>query len=182
MPDQGGPDRPDYKVYKSRPGLLSRLRAPDVASLRDRGLGILMTDHNVEGMTAENGDFWIPLAQPYGRFVSEMFEPQRYPEVKLVSGRDIVRPYDVSAWTLPLMMGVEIERRGNVTRMLGPARPRARSLRGRGARPSGPRRTRPAARAAGGTGQSVPSPRRWARRPCARADGRSRTLPASAAG
>jgi LCP family protein required for cell wall assembly len=31
-----GPDRPDYKVYKSRPGLLSRLRAPDVASLRDR--------------------------------------------------------------------------------------------------------------------------------------------------
>jgi LCP family protein required for cell wall assembly len=36
MPDQGGPDRPDYKVYKSRPGLLSRLRAPDVASLRDR--------------------------------------------------------------------------------------------------------------------------------------------------
>jgi anionic cell wall polymer biosynthesis LytR-Cps2A-Psr (LCP) family protein len=36
MPDQGGPDRPDYKVYKSRPGLLSRLRAPDVAPLRDR--------------------------------------------------------------------------------------------------------------------------------------------------
>jgi len=36
MPDQGGPDRPDYKVYKSRPGLLSRLRAPDVSSLRDR--------------------------------------------------------------------------------------------------------------------------------------------------
>jgi LCP family protein required for cell wall assembly len=36
MPDQGGPDRPDYKVYKSRPGLLSRLRAPDVAALRDR--------------------------------------------------------------------------------------------------------------------------------------------------
>jgi LCP family protein required for cell wall assembly len=37
MPDQGGPDRPDYKVYKSRPGLLSRLRAPDVASLRKPG-------------------------------------------------------------------------------------------------------------------------------------------------
>jgi hypothetical protein len=39
-----------------------------------------------------------------------MFERQDYPEVKLVPGRDIVRPYDVSAWTLPLMMGVEVER------------------------------------------------------------------------
>jgi LCP family protein required for cell wall assembly len=30
------PERPDYKVYRSRPGLLSRLRAPDLATLRDR--------------------------------------------------------------------------------------------------------------------------------------------------
>ena len=50
---------------------------------------------------------YVPLAQPYGRFVNEMLSAQRYPEVKLVPGKDIVRPYDVSAWTLPLMMGVE---------------------------------------------------------------------------
>ena len=30
------PERPDYKVYRSRPGLLSRLRAPDLATLRER--------------------------------------------------------------------------------------------------------------------------------------------------
>jgi hypothetical protein len=53
---------------------------------------------------------WIPLAQPYGRFVTEMLTPQRYPEVKLPTGRDIVRPYDVAAWSLPLMMGVTVER------------------------------------------------------------------------
>jgi len=37
--DPGRPERPeppDYKVYRSRPGLLSRLRKPDVGSLRDR--------------------------------------------------------------------------------------------------------------------------------------------------
>jgi len=38
--DQGRPDeqggRPDYKVYKSRPGLLSRLRSTDLDSLRER--------------------------------------------------------------------------------------------------------------------------------------------------
>jgi hypothetical protein len=49
------------------------------------------------------------LAQPYGVFVREMLEPQRYPEVKLVAGPDIVRPYDVAAWSLPLMMGVTVE-------------------------------------------------------------------------
>jgi hypothetical protein len=34
--EQGPPERPDYKVYRSRPGLLSRLRAPDLATLRER--------------------------------------------------------------------------------------------------------------------------------------------------
>jgi hypothetical protein len=73
-------------------------------------LAALMQEHGVEVRQAADGDVWIPLAQPYGRFVAEMFERQDYPEVKLVAGRDIVRPYDVSAWTLPLMMGVEVQR------------------------------------------------------------------------
>ena len=85
-------------------------------------LARLMNEHNVEVYTTSNGDFWIPLAQPYGKFVSEMFETQRYPEVKLVSGREIVRPYDVSAWTLPLMMGVKVER-GTVPEGLARYRP-----------------------------------------------------------
>jgi hypothetical protein len=73
-------------------------------------LARLMEEHGVEVKVADNGDVWIPLAQPYGKFVNEMFTEQRYPEVKLVAGKDIVRPYDVTAWTLPLMMGVTVER------------------------------------------------------------------------
>jgi hypothetical protein len=69
----------------------------------------LMAEHGVELRSAANGDVYVPLAQPYGPFVREMFARQRYPEVKLVPGREIVRPYDVSAWTLPLMMGVAVE-------------------------------------------------------------------------
>ncbi len=34
--EQGRPDPPDYKVYRSRPGLLSRFRSPDLAKLRER--------------------------------------------------------------------------------------------------------------------------------------------------
>jgi hypothetical protein len=73
-------------------------------------LATLMAEHAVDVRQAANGDVYIPLAQPYGRFVKEMMEPQRYPEVKLVAGKEIVRPYDVATWTLPLMMGVSVER------------------------------------------------------------------------
>ena len=73
-------------------------------------LAWLMAEHNVEVRQAANGDYWIPLAQPYSKFVEEMLEPQRYPEVKLQPGRDILRPYDVASWTLPLQMGVKVER------------------------------------------------------------------------
>jgi hypothetical protein len=72
-------------------------------------LAALLDEHHVEIVTGEGGDLWLPLGQPYGTFVREMLEPQRYPEVKLVPGSDIVRPYDVAAWSLPLMMGVTVE-------------------------------------------------------------------------
>jgi len=75
-----------------------------------RRLAQLMAEHGVDLSVSAEGDVYIPLAQPYGRFVAEMLEPQRYPEVKLVPGKEIVRPYDVAAWTLPLMMGVTVER------------------------------------------------------------------------
>ncbi|MBK5260760.1 MAG: hypothetical protein JJE51_14315 [Thermoanaerobaculia bacterium] len=73
-------------------------------------LAWLMNEHNVEVFQAENGDYWIPLAQPYAKFVVEMMEPQRYPEVRLQAGKEILRPYDVASWTLPLQMGVTVER------------------------------------------------------------------------
>ena len=37
--DDDRPERPDYKVYRSRPSLLSRLRAPDLSKLRERTRG-----------------------------------------------------------------------------------------------------------------------------------------------
>ena len=72
-------------------------------------LAALLAEHNVELLTDASGDVWVPLAQPYGVFAREMLTAQRYPEVKLVPGQDIVRPYDVAAWSLPLMMGVIVE-------------------------------------------------------------------------
>lgn len=75
-------------------------------------LAALLLEHGVEvAQDPASGDYWIPMSQPYSKFVVEMLEPQRYPEVRLQPGRDILRPYDVATWTLPLAMGVTVEKR-----------------------------------------------------------------------
>jgi hypothetical protein len=69
----------------------------------------ILLEHGVEVMQADNGDYWIPMAQPYAKFIAELLEPQRYPEVRLQPGKEILRPYDVATWSLPLAMGVTVE-------------------------------------------------------------------------
>jgi hypothetical protein len=76
-----------------------------------RRLGQLMADHGLDVFRANNGDLWIPLAHPYSRFAEEILEPQRYPEVRKSGSEEILPPYDVSAWTLPLLMNVVVEKK-----------------------------------------------------------------------
>ncbi len=70
----------------------------------------ILLEHGVDVMQSDSGDYWIPMAQPYSKFVAELLEPQRYPEVRLQPGKEILRPYDVATWTLPMAMGVTVER------------------------------------------------------------------------
>jgi hypothetical protein len=50
----------------------------------------------------------IPAAQPYRPFLLTMLRPQRYPEVRNSTDGEILSPYDVASWSLPISMGVEI--------------------------------------------------------------------------
>ena len=54
--------------------------------------------------------FYIATAQPLGNFILEMLEPQHYPKVRPAPGTNILTPYDVTTWSLPLMMGVKVEK------------------------------------------------------------------------
>jgi hypothetical protein len=74
-------------------------------------LAALMLEHGVEvRLSADKKNYLIATAQPYGRFADEMLGLQRYPEVRPAPNSGILEPYDVAAWSLPLMMGVKAER------------------------------------------------------------------------
>jgi hypothetical protein len=49
----------------------------------------------------------VPLAQPYRAFVKEVLEHQVFPVRHYTPGGEIIRPYDVTSWSLPLHYGVE---------------------------------------------------------------------------
>jgi len=67
-----------------------------------------LLDENGAEVLVTPSEFLIPTAQPYGKFIAELLGTQRYPEVRTTPGGPILRPYDVTTWSLPLLMGVEV--------------------------------------------------------------------------
>ena len=71
--------------------------APTAAILMEK----LMLN-GIEVHQSTKPDAWVILMdQPFAGLVKELFEPQQYPTLSQ-------RPYDVTGWTLPYQMGVEV--------------------------------------------------------------------------
>src|ERR1700691_2359150 len=49
------------------------------------------------------GTLVIPAAHPFRPYLIDLLEPQRYPNLK-------EKPYDITGWTLPMQMGVTVDR------------------------------------------------------------------------
>ncbi len=89
------------------PGAARRL----VELLIEHGVTVEMASEPLRvGLTTYPvGTAVIPAAQAYRPFLVTMLAPQRYPEVRQEVGGPVIPPYDVTSWSLPLSMGVELD-------------------------------------------------------------------------
>jgi hypothetical protein len=85
----------------------------EAAHLADRlhiaGLDLLRANgaFEVEGTRYAAGTFIIPMNQVFARYAKDMLEKQTYPEVRRAPATAPEPPYDVTAWSLGMLLGVK---------------------------------------------------------------------------
>ena len=60
-----------------------------------------------DGRSYAAGTFVVPMSQVFARYAKDMLEKQTYPEVRRSPTSAPEPPYDVSAWSLGMLLGVE---------------------------------------------------------------------------
>jgi hypothetical protein len=62
---------------------------------------------DADGKKYDTGTFVIPMTQVFARYAKDMLEKQTYPEVRRAPNAPPEAPYDVTAWSLGMLLGVD---------------------------------------------------------------------------
>ena len=79
--------------------------------LLDNGLEVhrAAKPFHANGIDYPAGSWVVLMDQPYSGLAKELFEAQHYPQAILDgSAKPVTLPYDVTGWTLPMQMGVDV--------------------------------------------------------------------------
>src|SRR3954471_994039 len=80
-----------------------------VEKLQMGGVEVYRADaaFDADGQKYAAGTFVIPMAQVFARYAKDILEKQTYPEVRRSPTSPPEPPYDVTAWSLGMLLGVE---------------------------------------------------------------------------
>ncbi len=77
--------------------------------LKEHGVKVYHTSDELQldNKVLEEGSVVVPLAQPFRAFIKEVMEVQEFPARHYTPGGEMIRPYDITSWSLPLHFGVK---------------------------------------------------------------------------
>ena len=87
---------------------------PAAKMLQTLAFGMVEIERAVEPFTVAGreykaGSYVIRMQQPYSSYAKTLLERQDYPDLRQYPGGPPKRPYDVTAQTLPMLMGVNVQ-------------------------------------------------------------------------
>ena len=79
--------------------------------LKKHGINVyqLTKDVNLDNTLYHKGDVVVPLAQPFRAFVKEVMERQKFPVRHYSHNGALIKPYDITSWSLPLHKGIKAD-------------------------------------------------------------------------
>lgn len=108
--ERGKTQAPYYYIMPAKqhdPGELVKL----VNLLKEHGVSVyqLTKDITIKDHLYAANSIVVPLSQPFRPFIKEVMEDQEYPVRHYTPGGEIVKPYDIASWSLPLHFGVKAD-------------------------------------------------------------------------
>ncbi|MDA3822616.1 MAG: M14 family metallopeptidase [Bacteroidales bacterium] len=108
MVETGKTEAPFYYIFPNSQHDVGEL-VNMVALLKEHGVEVykLGKDMIIEDIAYHSGDLVVPLAQPFRAFIKEVLETQEFPERHYSPDGELIKPYDITSWSLPLHRNVK---------------------------------------------------------------------------